>query len=1077
MKPTLKKSPNLNFKVCLIFPILLFTTLFAVTGNTASEGFAGTKSIHGYSQNAGPETVLELLKESGLVGGLVVHVGCRAGERTAALASGENLIIQGLGSDIAEIDQARQYARELDLDGRLSFRHWEGGHLPYSDNLVNIIFWDRPGLVTEMTEIMRVLAPNGAAYINHGNEWEKVTKPWPDDIDQWPHYRYDAGSTGASKDERVGPPEHIQWEAGPRFMRSHEVETGLSSILSTNGRLYYILDEGPTGITDARFPSKWSLVCRDAFNGIMLWKRSLPNWGWQSWAGERINDPIAWHGLRTSPGDVDRLMVADGDILYAALSYGASINAIDGATGKILMTYPETEGAAEFIIQNGLLLVRNDTPVPSITAIRTGDGELLWKKEADIIMGRSLSAIEGKVFYHTRFEMVSVDLQTGQEIWKKETDMRPGAVIAHRDAVLALQSGVTLALSTQTGDMLWQGPGASTRGRYPDMFIVGDVVWSGRPNFEARNILTGEILKKMELQKVLESGHHRRCFTDRATANYMITGERGSEFLDLNKDDHKRHNWLRGPCITGMVPANGLFYVPPHQCFCYPAVRMDGFFALSSGSGNKLQTMIGKSSPRLEKGPAYRRSLNDNKASADDWPAYRRDNKRSGSVASQVPADLDRLWTTSIGGNLTQAVVAGERVFVVQKDAATIHCLDIENGELIWSHTVTGRIDSPPTIHNGNVLFGSRDGFVYSLCASDGELAWRFRAAPEERQIISYERLESPWPVHGSVLIHDGLLYCSAGRSGFVDGGIYLYALDPANGELVHENLIEGPFPDISEPSYAFYKDGYRSDLFTTDGRYIYMGRTMLDRDLKVVEPERIPLIGTQRGDISEYRKMPGMRLVATGTFLDDTFWNRTWWMYSHVWPGFHYAQQAPKSGQMLVFDDRNTYTVKHYFTRNRHSPMLFPGNGYLLFADDNDNEPLFYRGKGEPMPIKWEPELPRETRWSIFQDASVDKGPGFTRSQPALWTSWVDVRIEAMVLAGDKLFFAGTPDLVPKEDPLAALEGRRGGVISVVSTTDGAQMANYTLKSPPVFDGMVAARKKLFISTKGGEIICMGKK
>lgn len=220
---------------------------------------------------------------------------------------------------------------------------------------------------------------------------------------------------------------------------------------------------------------------------------------------------------------------------------------------------------------------------------------------------------------------------------------------------------------------------------------------------------------------------------------------------------------------------------------------------------------------------------------------------------------------------------------------------------------------------------------------------------------------------------------------------------------------------------------------------------------------------------------MPGMRLVATGGFLNQTFWNRTWWMYSHVWPSFHYAQQAPKSGQMLVFDDRNTYTVKHYFTRNRHSPMLFPGSGYLLFADDNNNEPLFYRGEGEPRPIEWEPELPKETRWSIHQDASVDKGPGFTRSKPALWTAWVDVRIEAMLLAGDNLFIAGTPDLVPEDDPLAALEGRMGGIIKVVSANDGSTVAEYLLDSNPVFDGLSAAGGRLIITTKDGEIICMG--
>jgi hypothetical protein len=358
-------------------------------------------------------------------------------------------------------------------------------------------------------------------------------------------------------------------------------------------------------------------------------------------------------------------------------------------------------------------------------------------------------------------------------------------------------------------------------------------------------------------------------------------------------------------------------------------------------------------------------------------------------------------------------------------------------------------------------------------------LAWRFRAAPEERQIVSYGRLESAWPAHGSVLILDGLAYCSAGRSGFIDGGIYLYALNPVTGNIVHQARLEGPYPDIRKPSYAFHKDGYRSDLLTTDGRYLYLGRTALRPNLKVMETERIHLIGNQRGDELEYRKMPGMRLVATGGFLNETFWNRTWWMYSYVWPGYHFAVQAPKSGQLLAFDDQHTYAVKHYTTRNLHSPMQFPGNGYLLFADDNDNEPLFYRGKGEPKPTEWEIEYPPSQRpeVNLFGDAAHDKGPGFSRARPALWTSWVDVRVEAMVLAGDTLFVAGTPDVVPPDDPLAALEGRMGGVLKAFCVQDGKELAKYPLKSSPVFDGLIAAKGQLLISTRDGAVICLGQK
>ena len=100
---------------------------------------------------------------------------------------------------------------------------------------------------------------------------------------------------------------------------------------------------------------------------------------------------------------------------------------------------------------------------------------------------------------------------------------------------------------------------------------------------------------------------------------------------------------------------------------------------------------------------------------------------------------------------------------------------------------------------------------------------------------------------------------------------------------------------------------------------------------------------------------------------------------------------------------------------------------------------------------------------------------PGFTRTRDPLWKQYVPLRVRAMVLAGDVLFLAGVPDLVDPQDPLAAFEGRRGAKLRAVSAADGKKLAEYELQSPPVFDGMIAAAGRLYLSTEDGEIVCMG--
>ena len=45
---------------------------------------------------------------------------------------------------------------------------------------------------------------------------------------------------------------------------------------------------------------------------------------------------------------------------------------------------------------------------------------------------------------------------------------------------------------------------------------------------------------------------------------------------------HTRNNWLRGTCQYGIMPANGLVYVPSHSCGCYPESKLWGFWALAA---------------------------------------------------------------------------------------------------------------------------------------------------------------------------------------------------------------------------------------------------------------------------------------------------------------------------------------------------------------------------------------------------------------------------------------------------------------------------------------------------------------
>ena len=148
-----------------------------------------------------------VVKSSGITGGVVVHLGCAEGRDTAGLCPNDGYSVQGLDVDAAQIAKARKFVRETAHEGNISFTTFDGVHLPYVDNMVNLIVAEQLDRVPD-AELMRVLAPRGVAMIKKSGVWTRLTKPVPADIDQWTHYLHgpdnNAVATTRSSARRAG---------------------------------------------------------------------------------------------------------------------------------------------------------------------------------------------------------------------------------------------------------------------------------------------------------------------------------------------------------------------------------------------------------------------------------------------------------------------------------------------------------------------------------------------------------------------------------------------------------------------------------------------------------------------------------------------------------------------------------------------------------------------------------------------------------------------------------------------------------------------------------------------------------
>jgi len=357
----------------------------------------------------------------------------------------------------------------------------------------------------------------------------------------------------------------------------------------------------------------------------------------------------------------------------------------------------------------------------------------------------------------------------------------------------------------------------------------------------------------------------------------------------------------------------------------------------------------------------------------------------------------------------------------------------------VWSVAAGGRVDTPPTVHGGLVLFGAADGWVTCVRLSDGQLVWRFRAAPTDRRTVVDEQVESVWPVHGNVLVLNGVAYFAAGRSCYLDGGIYLYALDPATGRKLHETRVV--VPHEKDQSKAFIMAGARPDILVSDGKYIYMQQIKFDTKLV-----------RQKGF--------GRHVMNHSGLADDTWFYRTFLRLgygdSYDFPNSYIKHNLRVPfGQLLSFDDRLVCGLQMTVSPGiKPNEVTRTAKGCLLFGDDNT--PFTPDRKTQP-------------------DSDYPSGKVGIRKEPSRhkWTLRIPFQPRAMVLGPKKVLVAGWPDVVDENDPHAAVEGRRGGELWVVSR-DGKKLAEQKLDSPPVFDGLIATGGRVYVSTMGGTVQCL---
>jgi outer membrane protein assembly factor BamB len=1063
------------------------------------------------------ETGVQLVESSGVRGGIVVHLGCGDASLTEQLLVNERYRVLGLDTDPAIVMAARDRLVKAGRYGPVTVDQWDSTHLPFVDNFVNFIVAEAPQRATE-AELMRVLAPRGVLLSKRDGQWHKTVKPRPAEMDDWTHYLHGADGNPTGHDTLVGPPKRLQWLGEPGWSRHHDHMASMTSLVSAGGRLYYILDEGSRA--SIQLPSHWKLIARDAFNGTVLWKRDISQWASKDF------------GLKSGPAHLLRRLVAVGDRLYATLGIDKPTVILDGATGETLATCQSSAMTREIVVTGDTVLLvvgqqksrlpefrrvgtytwsntrasnegwgwKGDTR--SIVACDAESGKLLWKSESPVAPC-SLAARGDAIVLHDGQQLVCLDRRTGQRRWKaKETPLKmpvhtntgPRVLIYQDMILLAINNGRVSGWRLSDGQQVWeQIQKPSGHMSLKDLFVVDGLAWTAaiagsRDDgiWSGYDPKTGKKVREFSPDVNLHWFHHR-CYPSKACGSYLITGRNGTEYVDLEHEHWTPNHWFRGGCIYGIMPCNGMTYASMDACGCQLEAKLSGFKALSSATVPQPSAEQLAAEARLEKGPAY--GDPGPAPSSDDWPTYRHDASRSAATATGLNTG-DGTWKTRLGGRLTQPTIADGRLFVAARDTHTIYALNAETGEQLWSYTTGGQSDTPPTYVHGLVVFGSADGYVYALSAEDGQLAWRFRAAPIDQRMMAREQIESAWPVHGSVLAREDkgrtVIYCTAGRSIYLEGGIRFLRLDAATGQLLGEVVWDDKDPQSDETMHNAYlrkTPGNTmpvglSDVLSCDGDNIWMRSQKIDFQGRRSELEVVAATEQPPEDA---------HLFCQVGFVDDSYFFRSYWTYGRRmtggYGGWYQAGRYVPSGRILCFDEDAVYGYgrkpEYMVNSSVIEYQLFAANKAVTAQDirrvsQNDRDMNQRRPDKNASSSDW------RLRWFYPQeDLSAARYP-WSLDQPS-------VMARAMCIAGSELIVAGPPDVVderyayhhpdvPDVQALlrrqeASYAGQQGGQLWIVDKGTGQVKSRHELDTIPVFDGLAVANGRLYASLADGHV------
>jgi len=741
--------------------------------------------------------------------GVVAWIGLPSGgaEHLVELCEQSELNLYVQTTTEAEALELRTAAQSAGLLGRRLFVQVEGSRkIRLGDNIADRIVVADSQAAPKRAEVLRALRPLGLAFLGQ----QTVQKPVPSGVDDWSHPYHGPDNNPNSTDQLVRGELRTQFIGYPKFSPMPE------QTVIAGGRIYKAM--GHIAHKANQNAMLNTLLCINAYNGVILWRRPLSE-GFMLHRNTMIATDDALY-----MGDHESCKIIDGETgqIRDEIKVGTDIS--DGPVWKwmamrdgvlyALVGNPEVKIETQRAIRRGLghwpwgMWDGHDYKDPrtsfgfgrTLVAIDLKTKKQLWHyRDPEFLDARAVCMNDDHIFCFAPGKFLkAIDLNDGKLQWNN-ADKELLEAIATNERAQHYTTGyaTTCYMKCDQNYVFFAGPqrqrmavASAKNGKlawtYPlgnlQLVLRDDAVWAAGPQKSESGMKldykTGQVLATFPAR--------RACTRATGCLDSIFYRASGGTVRVLTESNTAQHiDPMRPPCQDGVLIAGGHLYWGPWMCGCQ--LSLYGNIGLRP-TGESTTVKASDETDRLVVGESM--DVVKPLGSGESFASYRADNARSDVSTVPIPNGVTKSWSVQICRDSlpTAPVTAGEMVFVADRTGA-VQAIGAD-GKLVWKRFTGGPIYYPPAVAHDRVYVGSADGRVYAFAAVDGRFLWSYRVGPRDNVISVYDTLISAWPVAGGVAVQDGVVYAAAGITHY--DGTHVVGLNALTGEEIASNRTSG---------------------------------------------------------------------------------------------------------------------------------------------------------------------------------------------------------------------------------------------------------------------------------------------